>query len=269
MFPTWVHFLQCIQAALMYRSALGIFIVTESIAYSGCIAFWFKAAMDNPKSTIYTSMSLVTYFILALFHHGIQDHGASREIGGEIRLGKISYALVKPYPYVLTITVKSLAFILTRIFLLSPLLAAAFVFVPGLWQSLGQDELSAVTRISHYLAAFLLGIIASILTRIAVGLLAFDMTQIWGPDTMLIALYYASSGAVFPIDIAPAWLQTIASYLPTYYMVGFPVLVFMGRLSADLFWSNFLTGLGVCSIMAGLIFLQWKRGLRKFEGVGI
>ena len=87
---------QCVQAALLYRSALAIFLISEAFATAGFIAFWYKSAQSNPQQTFYRPMGLVLYFALVTFHHGIQHHAASRELGSDIRLGKLSCSLIRP-----------------------------------------------------------------------------------------------------------------------------------------------------------------------------
>ena len=264
---SWVYFTQCLQTALVYRSSLAIFLGTEALAYAGFIAFWYKAATSNPSQTIYSPMALVLYFAIASFQHAIQHHASSRDIGSEIRLGKLSYAIIRPFPYLLQALLRSIAFSLTYAFLLLPLILGALFLVPGL-QS---EALLGISKITwwQFPAAMLIGLMASWLARIAVGLLAFDMSQIWGPDTFFIALYYSASGVVFPIDLLPPTLLKIAQWTPMYYMVGFPVLTFLGRLDFQTFITQASQGLIVLLITGAVVGFLWRRGIRRFEAIGI
>jgi len=264
---SWVYFTQCLQSALIYRSSLAIFMVTEAFAYSGFIAFWYKAAHSNPNQTIYTPMSLVLYFGLASFQHGIQHHASSRDIGSDIRLGKLSYQIIRPFPFLLQAILRSIAFTLMYAVLLSPLLATAMAAVPGLWDGIKAGVLANPWW--QYPIAIFIGLMASWLARILVGLLAFDMAQIWGPDTFFIALYYAASGVIFPIDLLPPTLFKIAQWTPMYYMVGFPVLTVMGRISSEQFITQAARGSLVLLITAVTIAVLWRRGIRRFEAIGI
>lgn len=262
-----LYFTQCIQAALIYRSSLVIFVVTEAVAYAGFIAFWHKAATSNPKQSVYTPMALVLYFVLASFHHSIQHHTSSRDIGSDIRLGKLSYTIIRPFPYLLQALIRSVAFTLTYAVLLAPILIGALIFIPDLLQEI-RVNLTALTLLTYSLA-LLVGLLASWLIRITVGLLAFDMSQIWGPDTLFIALYYSASGVVFPIDLLPTKLLSIAQWTPMYYMVGFPVLTLMGRIPKDSFYNELSRGCIVLTMTAILIAILWRRGISKFEAIGI
>jgi ABC-2 type transport system permease protein len=262
-----VYFGQCLQTVLLYRSALAIFIVSEAFAYAGFITFWYKAAQSNPDQKLYTPMGLVLYFSLAMFHHSIQHHAASRDLGSDIRLGKLSYAIIRPYPFLLQAVLRSVACTLAYIILLSPLLIGALVLMPSL-QTEFMTHISSAT-FTNYLAALALGLACGWLVRLVVGMLAFDMAQIWGPDTFFIALYYTASGAVFPIDLLPSWALTIAKWTPMYYMVGFPVLTITDRIPAELFWSECGRGFLVLGGVFVLMMAMWRRGIKRFEAIGI
>ncbi len=262
-----VYFGQCLQAALIYRSALLIFVISEGFAYAGFIAFWHKAATSNPKQTVYAPMALVVYFVIASFHHGIQHHAASRDLGGDIRLGKLSYSIIRPFPFLLQAALRSAAFTITYALLLLPFFALALIFIPNL----GSSFLAAISPETfwQYPLAALIGLLAGWLIRMVIGMFAFDMSQIWGPDTFFIALYYAASGSMFPVDLLPLWAMNIAKWTPMYYMVGFPVLTLMGRIPAGEFTNEASRGGLVILLTLIVTILMWRRGIKKFEAIGI
>jgi ABC-2 type transport system permease protein len=262
-----VFFGQCLQAALMYRSALAIFILSEGVSYAGYIAFWHKAATTNPAQHLYKPMTLVVYFAIASYHHGIQHHASSREVGSDIRLGKLSYSIVRPFPFLLQAFLRSVAFTATYAVLLLPLIVCAFLFVPGLWTAWIQDLHSNIYW--QYPLALFIGLMSGWIIRIVIGLIAFDMSQIWGPDTFFIALYFAASGSVFPVDLLPGWALSIVKWTPMYYMVGFPVLSILGRIPDSLFLHDFAQGCLVLFATVALMSSMWMRGLKKFEAIGI
>lgn len=262
-----VYFGQCLQAALMYRSSLAIFLAAEAFSYAGFVAFWYKAAQSNPAQHIYSPLGLVLYFVLVSFHHSIQHHAASRDLGSDIRLGKLSYSIIRPYPFLLQTGLRSVAFTLIYSLLLLPLLIGGFVLVPGLWETLSSGFTPDVYW--RYPVAITIGLASGWFVRMLVGMLAFDMAQIWGPDTFFIALYYAGSGAVFPIDLLPVWALNIAKWTPMYYMVGFPVLTMMGRIPAGSFGQEALRGVIVTLLTFSVMYAMWRRGIKQFEAIGI
>lgn len=262
-----VYFGQCLQAVLLYRSALVIFVISEGFAYAGFITFWYKAAQSNPGQSLYSPTVLVFYFALAMFHHSIQHHTAARDLGSDIRLGKLSYAIIRPFPFLFQAILRSIAATFVHVVLLSPILLICVYMTP----SLRDQWITAISSqaITHYAIAAVISLLCGWLSRIVVGLLAFDMAQIWGPDTFFIALYYAASGAIYPIDLLPTWALTIAKWTPMYYMIGFPVLTLMNRIPPDSFYSESLRGCYVLMALLLVMFFMWRRGIRKFEAIGI
>jgi ABC-2 type transport system permease protein len=162
---------------------------------------------------------------------------------------------------------RSVACTLAYIILLAPLLIGALILLPSLQQEF-ISHLSS-TSLTHYVAALALGLACGWLVRLVVGMLAFDMAQIWGPDTFFIALYYAASGAVFPIDLLPSWALTIVKWTPMYYMVGFPVLTITDRIPQEIFWSECARGFVVLVGVFILMIVMWRRGIKRFEAIGI
>lgn len=264
---SFVYFGQCLQAVLLYRSALLIFVLSEAFAYAGFVTFWHKAASSNPHQTIYSATGLVLYFTLAMFHHSIQHHAASRDLGSDIRLGRLTYSIIRPYPFLLQVTLRSIASTATYTVLLSPILCVAFFLVPSIWIELTSHASSSV--LLQYVSALALALLCGWFVRLVVGLLAFDMAQIWGPDTFFIALYYAASGAIYPIDLLPDWALAFVKWTPMYYMVGFPVLTLLNRIPTENFQTEFLRGTCVLLMTFIVMILMWRRGIKKFEAIGI
>ena len=66
----------------------------------------------------------------------------------------------------------------------------------------------------------------------------------------------------------PPFAQTLATWLPFYRMLGFPVDVLLGHLSTQ----QILVGLGaqVAWLAASYALLQftWARGIRQYSAVG-
>lgn len=263
-----VYFGQCLQAVLLYRSALVIFVISEGFAYAGFITFWYKAAQSNPAQSLYSPNALIFYFAVAMFHHSIQHHTASRDLGSDIRLGKLSYAIIRPFPFLLQAILRSIAATLVHVVLLSPILLICVYSTPSL-RDQWTTAISSSQAITHYVMAAMISLLCGWLSRLVVGMLAFDMAQIWGPDTFFIALYYAASGAIYPIDLLPAWALTIAKWTPMYYMIGFPVLTLMNRIPPESFYAESLRGCYVLMTLILVMFFMWRRGIRKFEAIGI
>lgn len=73
---------------------------------------------------------------------------------------------------------------------------------------------------------------------------------------------------VAPVGLLPGAMQTLARFLPFRYMIGFPVEVLTGRLSAGEVAFGFLAQAGWTALALGLSWLTWRAGIRRYAAVG-
>lgn len=107
------------------------------------------------------------------------------------------------------------------------------------------------------------------LTDFLFGCIAFWTTTTRGPMGVSNTIRSILSGAYAPLTFFPLLFQTVASLLPFAYTRYFPMLIYLNKLTT----IEIIKGLGiqVFWIMV-LLFLTkkiWRRGLRRYEGVGI
>ena len=76
------------------------------------------------------------------------------------------------------------------------------------------------------------------------------------------------SGRAAPLAFLPTSLRELAEWLPFYPMVGFPVDLALGRLSAEQAERGLALQLGWTLVAFGLIAFTWKRAVRRFAAVG-
>ena len=73
---------------------------------------------------------------------------------------------------------------------------------------------------------------------------------------------------VAPVVLLPGPIQALALLLPFWYMLGFPVEVLMGQLTAGELVRGFSLQIGWLLVAVGLYQLVWRRGLRRYSAVG-
>jgi len=99
--------------------------------------------------------------------------------------------------------------------------------------------------------------------------LAFWTVISRGASGILRTIESIFSGRVAPLSFFPLLFQTVASFLPFAYTRYFPMLIYLNKLST----MEIVRGLGVQLIWIGILLVSvkkvWKRGLRRYEGVGI
>ncbi len=126
------------------------------------------------------------------------------------------------------------------------------------------------------LTSVIFGMVCLIPAMITFFLVAFlvELTAFWADNvwSLLVMLRFISAffgGAFLPLSLFPQKIHDIFVWLPFYHMIGVPVGVFMGRVPV----TSVLESITI-SFIWGLVFyvslsFVWRRGVRKFSGVGI
>jgi ABC-2 type transport system permease protein len=145
------------------------------------------------------------------------------------------------------------------------LLAAAFVFVPGLTGLNFSPHFSVLDALGVGLFLVLLGSSLGALF-VALGLVVRNTETLFGLINLLNFPLMFTSSALIPIALMPNWLQTIARYNPVTFVVdGMRQLVFHTSVGSVYSVGEDLLGIGLfCAIMVILgSFLSRKALLRS------
>ena len=263
---------QQLSVQLAYRMAFIQVALFEAVGLAGTLFYWRAAAGGASGSTSgYSVASIVVYFIVASSHQILQESGISRSLSMDIRTGKMAAALVRPFPFLLQPIAQGIAFSLSRFIMIGPVLIVIFTLTPGL-----RDFFADIARqqgmfvwLASYLITLGLALVCNLVLRLSIGLLAFDMTQTWGPELLLMALFFALSGVVYPVDLLPPRAVEMLSWTPFFYLQGLPNLVAIGRISDSALTTYLARGCLVTAVLAVLLGSMWRRGVRKFEATGI
>jgi len=261
-----LQFSQAVAAQVYYRGALIQQIIGESFGIIPIIMFWLAAGGLAPAASGYHRSLILFYFIAATLPEMIYDQALARNISMDIRMGKLSASLIRPFPFLLQAWMKSLGGMSVRIVTASSLFIIVMYNVPLLREHFDALTLS---RLGLFMCAFAVGMLANVVIKTCLGLLAFDMTQTWGPELIYISFYVTLSGALYPIDLLPEPYFSIIQWTPLYYMLGFPTLVMIGRISSSEFWPALGQGAVVVGLTGVIALMMWRRGMKKFEAIGI
>ena len=100
------------------------------------------------------------------------------------------------------------------------------------------------------------------------ALLAFWATRADGLLALQDSLVFLLAGQVAPTTLLPGLLQKAATALPFRYMIGFPVEVLTGQLSAAEVWIGFAIQIGWLAVALTLFAVLWRAGVRRYSAVG-
>ncbi|MFY0531217.1 ABC-2 family transporter protein [Nannocystis pusilla] len=105
--------------------------------------------------------------------------------------------------------------------------------------------------------------------HVAIGCLAFWVTESTALFEVWLGLYLVLSGAAVPTSLYPAGLAEVVRALPFHASLGFPVELAIGRATgAEVTHGLLLQVLWVAGF-GSLAAVLWRRGVRAYEGSGV
>jgi ABC-2 type transport system permease protein len=127
---------------------------------------------------------------------------------------------------------------------------------------------TTVEGVMLFVVALALAWMLRFLWGYAMALLAFWFTRadslVWLQESFIFLL----AGQIAPVALLTGAMQTLAIWFPFRYMLGFPVEVLMGQLTASELLTGFAVQLFWVCIALALSFFTWQRGLRRYTAVG-
>jgi ABC-2 type transport system permease protein len=246
-------------AFIEYRAEVLIWMIAGTLPLI-MMFIWMGLAESGPVGG-YAAEDFAAYFLLVFVVRQFTVCWVVQPLSREIRLGEMSPRLMRPLdPYWAYVADHMIALVM-RLPIVPP------VVLIGLALTGAFDRLSLTV-----LPLFLLAMLGAWLIRYnmhySLGLVAFWTDQAAAFEGLLFTIYMVFGGALFPIDLLPQPAQQIIALTPFPYLIGFPVDVMLGKLSA----AELLRGFGV-QVLWTLVFigtrqLAWRQGLKRYSAVG-
>ncbi len=252
-----------VSAFLQYRLNLVLYSVGHAISLSGLFFLWLTIYQTGGQVGSYSFTEIITYYILISFLRlTINDAvGASFDMIDDIREGRITAFLIKPYSYLASM----LANILGRTTVnFTFVLPVTFVFI---WIF---NFFSVLPNTQHALwfVLFLgIALFMYFLLYALVALCAFWVEQGHNYVYALIVFSNFLNGSLLPLDIFPAWFQNLSNYGPFQFLMYVPIQVFLEK---PLDYSNLIIKAGIWLIILSITLIGiFRVGVKKYEGTGI
>jgi ABC-2 type transport system permease protein len=185
------------------------------------------------------------------------------QIPGEINHGRVSSYLMKPlnfqgYTFVRDLSEKAINFVSAIV----EVLVLAFIFdMPIRWPG------HAMTWV-----AFGLSLVGAVLLYFFIsfmeGCWGFWTAESWGPRFLVELILEFTAGAFFPLDVLPAGVQAALKWMPSPYMVFFPLNLFLERVNPLEMMRGFVSQMIWILFFYLLARLVWTRGLAAYEAEG-
>jgi len=254
------EFRACWNLVLEYRLQVFIWILTIVLPLI-MLAVWLSIAAGGPVAG-YDRTRFIAYYLAALIVRNMTGMWFIWEMDSEMRLGALSFRLLKPMNPIVHYMALALSSRPIRLLILVPMSVLAVAWIPGLnWATdFSSLLLFAVSLVGAWTILFLM--------QYTIGLAGFWITRTIGLNDAWFFTYSLTSGYLVPLDLFPPVVREVLAYLPFRYTMSFPVEILTNRVSGIAIFQ----GIAMQWIWSAAIYLVyqwvWKRGLRRYSAVG-
>ncbi len=229
------------------------------------VVYFLWWALFSTRETFfgYTQSTILTYVLLigivATFVTGTRAMG----VGELITQGNLSNILIRPINFFSIYIAKDTGDKLLNLFFgIIEVVLLVVVLRPPIF-----IQTSALPLIFSAVAVGI-GIILYFCYAMMHGLLAFWLPDVWAPRFFSFVMMEFFTGALFPLDILPQPLFTVARLLPFQYFMYFPVKIYLGQLSFQQVSMGLFVGIIWVGVLWYFMIVMWRRGLRVYTSEG-
>jgi ABC-2 type transport system permease protein len=254
-----------LQSNLVYRVNFGVRGFFSFFHLIVVFILWSAAYGDKTHINGFTFAQTFTYFVTVIVvQFFIGAFNEDYQISEDIRNGLINQFLTKPVNYFayrfsiyLSARLVTGLLILLPLAVIYPLINQHLVLPHDWWRYAAAVPALIMSGLIQFGIAYIF------------GLLTFWFLEIQGLVILSMALESLLGGQIFPLDLLPAWLFKVSSFLPYFYQMYFPVALITGRIDDPAQVTQMLAiqaGWVVIILLVGQVL--WRRGLRLHTAVG-
>jgi ABC-2 type transport system permease protein len=250
---TWASWLQ-------YRSFFFLLAFGWMIPPLIYLFVWSTAAGEGQVGGL-TRGGFVGYYLILILVNQITYAQTNWTVGDVIRGGGLNSWLLRPMPPLYNALSSELAGkVVYMVFVVPVAGVLALLLRPEVHPGPGGVPLAALAVALAWALRFFWGL--------WIALLAFWATRADALLAVQDSLVFLLAGVVAPVTLLPGLLQTAARFLPFRYMVGFPVEILTGQLSAGETLIGFAVQTAWLAVALALSAHVWTTGLRRYSAVG-
>ena len=247
---------------IQYRASGVIWMIGGILEPTIFLIVWSQVAEARGGSVEgFTAGSFAAYYIVLMLVNHLTFSWIMQVFQFRIQFGGLSYELLRPIHPIHGDISDNLAYKLVQMVVMLPALGIlVWLFEPDFKVEIGVVLLAMPIIGLAFITRFLL--------EWTLALVAFWTTRVAAINQTYFAVMMFLSGRVAPLALMPVWLQDVATALPFYYVVAFPVEVITGRVAGTEILDRVLV-LGIWFLLAlALMNFVWRRAVRNFSAVG-
>lgn len=258
-------FLLFFESVLEFRATNLIWFLVSLINPLILLIYWvgyYKTQNLPPTASAF--QSIITYYLLlAVVGSLLMSHIEEDVAYNDIQLGELTQFLIRPVSYFKIKLIGEMPWrIIQGFYGIGVFIVCKVIF--------GRLVLLNIS-ISSILMFLLLAILAYLLSfyfKMLIGLSAMWLVEFSGLQQLVEVVILLLGGYIMPLYLYPAVLKNIAYLSPFSYIIYFPLIALQGRLNLIDFFKVISGQICWILIFFYLLRIFWRKGLRKFTGVG-
>lgn len=250
-----------IKDLLAYRFSFAIWLLSIPIMLAIYYFLWKAIFAYTGEEVIrgFTFSAMISYYVLTQVVRSSTVTWIAPMFSEEVRYGELVPHLLKPINYFFF---RLSALVGDRIFLFFA--EALPVFIIGL--------IFFGLHINQFFPFFIISVILAFLLKFimdfSIGMSAFWFKENEGFLRAWWIIDRVIDGSLLPLVFFPGALQAISMYLPFQYCMYVPVSIFLGKYSFALVYKMLLIQVFWILVIFLILNLLWKKGIKRFTGVG-
>lgn len=255
------------QTGTQYRSRVVTSVIEHLLFPVSAVILW-AAIYRSTKSVNGIGYSeMIFYYMLIPLAGYITKTSQVNIRASEIKTGKISSKLIKPYWVVIEHYLETIGFKATYLSIVIPLYVLIVLVIIS---TIGTQGLH-VTILNCLLGLLFALLITplSFIMEMSIAYLAFWIDETWSFEHMKEICHWLFGGLSFPFELLSPQMRTIFELLPFKYFYYVPVSYALGRREVSQYLLLDLLELLIWSITFTIIaMVLWKKGLRRYGAYG-
>ena len=258
----WAVFNLHLQDSFAYRAQGIVWILTDTVPTITLPLMWLAAFGSRQMINGFTRQELVAYYLCMSVCSNIAV-AHPWEIAKDIKDGRLSIYLTRPFSYYWFIFASNLSWRLVRSVLFVPFFFLTLAVLRP-YLSWGNFHLG----IEFWLSLILAHILSYQLSW-CLGQAAFFLVEISGIYEFYYMIGAFLAGQMAPLQMLPEGIRAVAHFLPFSYVLWFPVQIFLGRIDSAQAYQGMAYQLVWIVVLAILGKWLWNSGLKRYTAVGI
>ena len=259
----WAVHIFTLHTMLAYKAQALIWIMTDAVPAIVMPLVWIASYHGRSELGGFAPGQMVMYYLFSLMLNSFIVSHVQWDIATDIREGRFSVPLVRPFPYYVYQLVSNFSWRLNRTLLAIP------VFCVGLWLYRDIVTFNNVNLTWGFWLTLIAGHLVSFSMVYCMGILALYFQEIRN----VLDLYYIPmmflSGSIAPVAMLPHSVKVISRYLPFQFTLSVPLETLMGRLQPHEVWSSLAIQMGWFAVFGVIAAVLWYKGLKHYTGVGL